>query len=105
MLQLGTMNVKELVQMFRNLGLINSLLTERAVVRIFCYVQEDEAADGEENDDTEMVYSEFIEALAAAAATLFPDPYLMLHQRVDIFIREKLFPAMTDWLSKQGKKL
>ena len=71
-LSLSTMNIRELVKLFRDLGLINSLLTERAVIRIFNYVQqetEDEDFSKEDSDtasddtDSEMVFSEFLEAM------------------------------------------
>ncbi len=52
-----------------------------------------------------MVYSEFLEAMAACAAILYPDPYIILHNRVEMFFKEKLFPAASEMLMKQGKKL
>ena len=63
-LALGSMNVKEMVLMLRDLCLINSLLTERAVVRIFNYVQQENDGDEDNEDsDTEMCYEEFLEAM------------------------------------------
>ena len=67
--------------------MINSLLTERAVLRIFCYVQQEDVED-EEGDDSqsEMVYSEFLEAMAACAATLYPGITIVIVKIINIFI-------------------
>ena len=96
-----TMNVGELVSFGRAFTLIGAppLLSERAMKVMFAYVQQEDpdAADSNGNavidDNSEMVLTEFTEALAAVGAQLFADPYLVLDMKLHIFLRKNIMPV------------
>ncbi|GMH78417.1 hypothetical protein TL16_g07793 [Triparma laevis f. inornata] len=93
-----TMNVAELVSFGRQFNLIGGppLLSERAVKVLFAYVQqedpdgEDENGDAIVDDNSEMVISEFKEALAAVGGQLYPDPYNVFDMKLQKFLRKEI---------------
>jgi len=98
-LAMDTMNCKELVSFCMEMKLTGPILSQRAVRTIFAFVQQEEAELDEDEDDddgSEMVYSEFIEALAAIAMFLRPNPYEVVPSRINRYIKEILLPAAKD---------
>lgn len=93
-----TMNVGELVTYCRNFDLVGAppLLSERAVKVLFAYVQQqdpdsaDDFGNAVEDDDSEMVISEFREALAAVGGQLYPDPYNVFDMKLQKFLRKEV---------------
>ena len=96
-----TMNVGALVGFGRDFDLIGGppLLSERAMRVLFAYVQQedpdaaDDAGNAVEDDDSEMVISEFQEALAAVGSQLYPDPYNLFDMKLSQFLRKEVVSA------------
>jgi hypothetical protein len=107
---LNTMNPKELITMFRETKIIDAVVTEKNLQRVFAYVQQSGDDDGggdggldgttsegagggagggggddggEDEDDSEMSYKEFAEAMCAVALLKRPDPYLLASTRIE----------------------
>ena len=98
-LAMDTMNCKELVSFCMEMKLTGPILSQRAVRTIFAFVQQEEAEleeDEDDDDGSEMVYSEFVEALAAIAMFLCPNPYEVVPSRINRYIKEILIPAAKD---------
>ena len=72
------------------------MLSERAVKVLFAYVQQqdpdsaDDFGNAVEDDDSEMVISEFKEALAAIGGQLYPDPYNVFDMKLSKFLRKEV---------------
>jgi hypothetical protein len=92
-----TINETEFVKLVRDLGLMNTNMTEKSTRNVFAYVQadvEDANVSGDtDNTTSEMVYAEFLEAVGAMAALHNPDPYLPLPYRIERYIIEVFKPA------------
>ena len=116
---LDSMNVNELVVFAREFKLVGPLLSERAIKVLFAYVQHDEetllmkednagtkGSDKIEGDDSEMVFGEFYEAVAAIGSQMHPDPYCVLDIRIDNFLKDTLIPRAFTMkrFKKQGLK-
>ena len=98
-LAMDTMNCKELTSFCMEMKLTGPILSQRAVRTIFAFVQQEEAELDEDEDDddgSEMVYSEFMEALSAVAMFLEPNPYEVVPSRINRFIKKTLIPAAKD---------
>ena len=109
---LDSMNSAELVTYARDLGMVGAppLFSERAVKTVFAYCQqeeeqEEEEAEGEEGDESEMVYSEFMEVNGAMGSQMVPDPYNMLEMRIDQFLGNTVNPAAVKHPRFKGKGL
>ncbi|KAJ1488141.1 hypothetical protein T484DRAFT_2140210 [Baffinella frigidus] len=98
---LDSLNVSEFLLMAKESGLIDINLTKANVLNIFVYVQNDgNIMDDEEGDeDTEMDFSEFCEALCGCACYKTLDPYMSLEMRV-----ESLFNKYMEPLSNRIKR-
>jgi len=96
-----TMNVGELVSFGRAFKVVGGppLLSERAIKVLFAYVQQEDPDGEDENgkalvdDNSEMVISEFNEALTAVGSQLYPDPYNVLDAKLNTFLRKNIIPA------------
>ena len=98
-LAMDTMNCKELVSFCMEMKLAGPILSQRMIRTMFAFVQQEEAdLDDDEDDDdgSEMVYSEFMEALSAIAMILVPNPYEVVPTRIDRFVKKILLPAARD---------
>ena len=98
-LAMDTMNCKELTSFCMEMKLTGPILSQRAVRTIFAFVQQEEAELDEDEDDddgSEMVYSEFMEALSAISMFLEPNPYEVVPSRINRFIKKTLIPAAKD---------
>jgi len=104
-----TMNSNELVSFCRDFKFIGPLISERSIKVLFAYVQQDEEAlDDDENDDvgdSEMVFSEFAESQAALGCQMRPDPYNVVEMRIDQFLCQEVIPKALDMLRFRGKGL
>lgn len=90
-----TINVKEFLQLIKDCRLMeNSALTEKTVRQIFNEVQQvDDQDEGPETGgDNELVYSEFLEGLAAVSCFKLCNPYLPFDQRLEQFLRDAVLP-------------
>lgn len=47
-------------------------------------------------EKSELIYTEFLESLAALSCYRIPDPFLSLSQRIAEFLEEVIFPAVLD---------
>jgi len=86
--RLGTIDQGEFSLLLKDCKLVDATLTEVAVSTIFCNIQDDDDDDG----DAEMVYSEFLEAVAAMTEYKVCNPYIPLYQRIEIFLTKNIFP-------------
>ena len=112
----STINEVEFVKLIRDIGLMRGSLTEKSARNIFACVQAEEdngiTTQGEGNNSpreanarrnsvnglevnttSEMVYTEFLEAIAALAALHDPDPFVPLSFRIAEYIRSVFKPA------------
>lgn len=138
MQKVETMNIKEFLLLLENCELLDSTLTLSAVQQIFEGIQQsgdgdsdNEAGGGEEDeanaaapgvdlgldDDDELAFSEFLDAVVAVAAYKFPDPFTPLSIRVNSFIitlygalrhhwtRKRLSPLVDSMLNMLQKRL
>ena len=106
---LDTMNANEIVTFTRDINLIGPLLSEKSVRTIFAYVQqEEEELDEDESDesgDSEMVFTEFLEALGGIACIMQPNPYNVVAMRLNDFLEQMLIPNAKSLPRMRGKGL
>ncbi len=93
----NTIDADEFMLLCSDAKLLDNHFTPDHVYRIFASAQQDVGAtegDGQEagNSDSELVYPEFLEALAAISAFKIPQPFLSLSARVTQFLRKTLGP-------------
>lgn len=116
MQEVNTMNIKEFQLLLQHCELIDDVLTEEAVKKIFESIQQsasDLGIAGEEDleeddgleqmgldDDDELAFSEFLDGLVAVAAYKHPDPFAPFCDRVNIFILE-LFGSLRRYWSRK----
>lgn len=142
MQKVKTMNIKEFHLLLDNCELLDSTLTQSAVQQIFEGIQQNAdvdsdkelGSDGEQeanaagagsmpgvdiglDDDDELAFSEFLDAIVAVAAYKFPDPFTPLHVRVNSFIitlygalrhhwsRKRVSPMVDSMLNMLHKRL
>ena len=87
----STINVKELLQMCRTLGIMRAgVLTDTTVRKLFAHVQVEEDAESgaAAGDDDEMNYDEFKEVILALSFMLFPDPWIPPFKKLQHFLEE-----------------
>ena len=93
----STINETEFVKLIRDIGLMSGNMSEKSTRIVFAYVQaeNDETNPGEnpENTTSEMVFTEFLEAVGALAALHNPDPYIPLSFRIEQYISNVFRPA------------
>ncbi len=112
----STINEVEFVKLIRDIGLMGGSLTEKSARNIFACVQAEEdnelttiqendnnknnrrgsvstGASGGENTTSEMVYTEFLEGIAALSALHNPDPFIPLAYRIVEYIQTVFKPA------------
>ena len=74
---------------------------------VFTDVQMEEEEAGASDvggGDDEMIYMEFLEALAAIACYKFLNPYVPLHAKLDEFLKDRMFPPQEKLALKKKKK-
>ena len=77
---LDTMNLKEFFAMLKEKKLLDARLPHK-LVQHFQNVQSDDTAFGDE-EDVEVDYDEFLEAICAIGCIIFPNPYESFEQRI-----------------------
>ena len=82
-----TMNVKEFARLMKDRKLIDKVFTNSSISKIFSYIQRTDSSEAEVME-SELDYGEFLEGLAACAVFKNPDPYTVLDQRIERFLRE-----------------
>jgi hypothetical protein len=89
-----TIQLDEFTRFLKGKGIVNKTFPAKSILKIFNNVQDDsdplEISEGDEEEDecpedAMMTYSEFLEALAAIASYVLPDPYVCLEQRLEVF--------------------
>eukprot|EP00899_Mesostigma_viride_P015806 jgi/Mesvir1/24226/Mv10937-RA.1 len=104
-----SMNVAEFTQLLRAGGLMDTNLTQLMVAKIFSGIQQDEAGGGDAEGGSdgggaggasEMVYSEFLEAIAAVAMFRVCDPFIPMPTRLNTFISEVFLPPLLKAMKK-----
>ena len=88
----ATVNVKEFTMMLKDAGMIDFSLSLNNILTIFNNIQQ---ADGEfghaeeaEMMASELIFAEFLEGMAACAVFKMPNPYVVLEQRIDRFLKD-----------------
>eukprot|EP01006_Ploeotia_vitrea_P046667 TRINITY_DN67051_c7_g8_i1.p1 TRINITY_DN67051_c7_g8~~TRINITY_DN67051_c7_g8_i1.p1 ORF type:complete len:1107 (-),score=80.49 TRINITY_DN67051_c7_g8_i1:699-4019(-) len=93
-----TLNCHEFTMLLRDMGMLDSVLNESAVSTIFNSVQSDEGHD----DNSEFVFTEFVEGIAAVCVYKNPAPFVPLEKRFDTFLGSQLLPAAASKLRLLG---
>ena len=83
----NTMNFKEFELMLKDGNLLSGGLTQQVVQKLFANVQND-------NDVTEMDYTEFLESIAAISCFRDPNPYATFEKKLQTFIEVRLIPSL-----------
>ena len=96
------MNVKELIIMARQLGMMRpGILTDSIVRTLFSHVQMNEDSSSSTNaaavDEDEMNFDEFKEVLCAVAFILNSNPWTPSHKKLQIFL-DNIFTAASEIL-------
>ena len=88
----GTMNQSEVVQLMKDCRIIGNGIDMGDLKFMFGLVQDD---DGNEDDDSEMVFTEFIELLCCSAFYRYPNPYTPTYKRIDNFIGKDICKVLS----------
>lgn len=80
--------------MIRDSDLLNfNPITQRAIIGLFAKSQQEEDF-GQHGDDSEMVFTEFLEGICGLSYYAVPDPYQPLDQRLERFLSNVLIPSL-----------
>ena len=98
-----TIQLDEFTRFLKGKGIVNKTFPAKSILKIFNNVQDDsdplQIIEGEDDDecpeDAMMTYSEFLEALAAIASYVLPDPYVCLEQRLEVFFLTRVVDHIT----------
>mmetsp|Transcript_3756 Transcript_3756/g.13461 ORF Transcript_3756/g.13461 Transcript_3756/m.13461 type:complete len:959 (+) Transcript_3756:729-3605(+) len=94
------MNLKEFMQFVQDMKVMDNNLTVNVIINIFIYVQDDSSAKDEQpyltsgDDEREMDYIEFREALCGIACYKILDPYLTLAQKLETLVVNHMLPNL-----------
>ena len=86
------MNQSEVVQLMKDCRIIGNGIDMGDLKFMFGLVQDD---DGNEDDDSEMVFTEFIELLCCSAFYWYPNPYTPTYKRIDNFIGKDICKVLS----------
>jgi hypothetical protein len=88
-----SMNLDEFKLMVQECAWVDATFSLAHVQSIFHNIQRMEEKDASEAN-TELVYDEFIEGIAAIAVMKIPNPYVEVDTRIDDFIQSRLFAPL-----------
>ncbi|EKX36073.1 hypothetical protein GUITHDRAFT_155319 [Guillardia theta CCMP2712] len=88
------------MQFVQDMKVMDNNLTVNVIINIFIYVQDDSSAKDEQpyltsgDDEREMDYIEFREALCGIACYKILDPYLTLAQKLETLVVNHMLPNL-----------
>eukprot|EP00854_Cymbomonas_tetramitiformis_P011761 gene11761-13884_t len=92
----GTMNMKEVIILLKECRVLGAGVDNSDVKNIFGEVQDNTGNESEnaEEDESELVFTEFIEFMATCCIYKYPNPYKPLHKRLDQFFGEEILKPL-----------